>query len=63
LVFHRDGHQGTTPSGSVIANRNGRGYHRPECRGVAMMEAANKVVFGSAAEAERAGYRKAGDCR
>jgi deoxyribonuclease-1 len=51
------------PSGSVIGNRNSRVYHRPECRGVAMMKAANKVMFGSAAEAEKAGYRKAGDCR
>jgi deoxyribonuclease-1 len=51
------------PSGSVFGNRNSRFYHRPDCRGVAMMKATYKVAFGSAAEAEKAGYRKAWDCR
>jgi deoxyribonuclease-1 len=51
------------PARSVIANKKSRVYHWPECRSVAVMKADNKVSFASAAEAEEAGYRKAGDCR
>ena len=46
----------------VIGNRRSRVYHRPTCRGAANMSQKNRVEFKTAAEAEAAGYRKAGDC-
>jgi micrococcal nuclease len=47
----------------MIGNRNSHVYHAPQCRAVAVMKEANKVTFETAEEAEKAGYRKAGDCR
>jgi len=50
-------------SDGVMGNRKSRLYHSPRCRGAASMLPANRVKFGSAAEAERAGYHKAKDCK
>jgi micrococcal nuclease len=47
----------------VIGNRNSRVYHRPNRASVGRMTDKNRVTFGSIAKAEKAGYRKAGDCR
>jgi endonuclease YncB( thermonuclease family) len=47
----------------VIGNRRSRLYHKPSCRGVAVMKAENRVEFATAERAEAAGFRKAGDCR
>src|SRR5262249_22276316 len=47
---------------AVVGNRRSRLYHVQTCRGVAVMKAENRVEFTSAAAAEAAGYRKAGDC-
>lgn len=46
----------------VIGNRNSRIYHAPNCRSVSRMRQENRVAFDSAPAAEKAGYRKAGDC-
>jgi endonuclease YncB( thermonuclease family) len=51
-----------TTSGPIIGNRRSRVYHRPDCPGHAAVSIPNRVSFGSAAEAESAGYRLAGNC-
>lgn len=50
------------PAG-VVGNRRSRLYHASNCRGAAAMKAGNRAEFGTEAEAEKAGYRRAGDCR
>lgn len=47
---------------SIIANRRSKLYHTPGCRTYEATSPANRVLFSSAAEAEAAGYRKAGSC-
>jgi micrococcal nuclease len=47
----------------VVGNRNSRVYHRPNSPSVEWMSEKNRVAFGSEAETERAGYRRAGDFR
>ena len=49
-------------AGKFIANRRSHVYHTPGCRNAATISAANRVVFGSAEAAERAGYRPGNDC-
>lgn len=49
--------------GQVIGNRRSHLYHAPNCRGAVATSEKNRVLFKTAAEAEGAGYRKAGDCR
>jgi deoxyribonuclease-1 len=51
------------PAAGVVANRRSHVYHRPTCPGAGRMSARNRVEFASPAEAEKAGYRPAGDCR
>lgn len=51
------------PAGTgVVGNRSSRVYHAPHCGGATRMSEKNWVEFGSAKEAEEAGYRRAGDC-
>ena len=47
---------------AVVANRRSKVYHVPGCPGYDTVGASNRVTFASVAEAERAGYRKAGNC-
>lgn len=48
----------------VLGNRNSRVYHLPEgCPSYSQLTGDNKVEFRSAAEAEAAGFKKAGNCR
>jgi endonuclease YncB( thermonuclease family) len=54
---------GVAATEEVIGNRRSHVYHKPSCRGAAGMKETNRVAFKTAAEAEKAGYRKAGDCR
>ncbi len=54
---------GVPVTAGVVGNRNSHVYHRPSCRAVAVMKQSNKVTFATAEEAEKAGYRKGGDCR
>jgi hypothetical protein len=51
-----------TDSGPVIGNRRSRVYHRPDCPDYTHVASQNRVPFGSAAEAESAGYRVARSC-
>ena len=44
----------------VVGNRRSHVSHKPTCRGAAAMAENNRVTFAS--EAEKAGYRRAGDC-
>jgi deoxyribonuclease-1 len=54
--------EGVSQVADVIGNRRRRVYHKATCRGAATMAEKNRVAFASEAEAEAAGYRKAGDC-
>jgi endonuclease YncB( thermonuclease family) len=49
-------------SGEVIGNKNSRIYHRPDCPDYRKVGERNRVIFGTPAEAEKAGYRVAGNC-
>ncbi|WP_337175106.1 thermonuclease family protein [Paludisphaera sp.] len=55
--------EGVPVSAGVVGNRRSHLYHAPNCRGAASMSEKNRVTFATAAEAEAAGYRLAGDCR
>jgi micrococcal nuclease len=46
----------------VIGNRKSHIYHRPDCPNYSQVAPRNRVAFNSAAEAEDAGYRVAGNC-
>jgi len=46
----------------IIGNRRSRVYHRPDCPNYSQIAPQNRVPFTSAAEAEEAGYRVAGNC-
>lgn len=54
---------GVPADAGVVGNRNSMVYHAANCRSVGRMKEGNRVPFASTAEAEAAGYRKAGDCR
>jgi micrococcal nuclease len=49
-------------SGAIIGNRNSRVYHRPDCPAYNDVSKRNRVYFKTMEEAERAGYRVAGNC-
>lgn len=55
--------KGVPVTAGVVGNRRSFVYHAPNCRGAASMSEKNRVPFRTAAEAEAAGYRKAGYCR
>jgi len=46
----------------IIGNRRSHIYHRPDCPNYSQVAPKNRVSFISAAEAEAAGYRIAGNC-
>ena len=46
----------------VIGNRRSHIYHRPDCPNYSQVASHNRVAFNSAADAEAAGYRVAGNC-
>lgn len=50
------------PAGTIIGNKNSLKYHRPDCTGYRDMAEKNRVFFTSVAEAEAAGYKRAGNC-
>lgn len=54
--------KGVTAAEGVIGNRRSHLYRAPNCRGAAATSEKNRAAFKTAAEAEAAGYRKAGDC-
>jgi deoxyribonuclease-1 len=47
---------------AVIGNRRRLVYHRPTGRGATGLSEKNRIEFKTAAEAEAAVYRRAGDC-
>lgn len=49
--------------GSVVASKKGTKYHFPWCPGATTMNEANKIWFGSEAEARAAGYTPASNCK
>jgi len=50
------------PEGTIIGNRNSMIYHRPDCPDYNKVAERNRVLFRSEADAEAAGYRRAGNC-
>jgi methylphosphotriester-DNA--protein-cysteine methyltransferase len=48
--------------GTFHGYKPGRIYHLPNCAAATRLKPANRVLFATPAEAEVAGYRKAGDC-
>jgi len=50
-------------SGRYVASRNGTTYALPSCPSAKAISEANRVWFASSAEAERAGYRPAANCK
>lgn len=50
------------PEGMIIGNRGSLKYHRPDCAGYRDMAEKNRVFFKTVAEAEAAGYKRAGNC-
>ena len=50
------------PEGTIIGNSNSKRYHRPDCAGYRDMAERNRVFFKTVAEAEAAGYKRAGNC-
>ena len=50
-------------SGKLVASKSGASYHFPWCPGAKKISEANKVWFASVYEAEKAGYKKAINCK
>lgn len=50
------------PTGSIIGNRNSMIYHTPGCSTYTKVSKENRVIFKTAEEAEKAGYRISGAC-
>ena len=50
------------PEGTIVGNKNSKKYHRPDCPGYRDMAERNRIFFKSVAEAETAGYKRAGNC-
>jgi endonuclease YncB( thermonuclease family) len=50
------------PEGTIVGNSNSKKYHRPDCAGYRDMAEKNRVFFKTVAEAEAAGYKRAGNC-
>ena len=48
--------------GKIIGNKNSKVYHLPGCASYSRVSEKNQVKFDTAAEAEKAGYRLAGNC-
>jgi endonuclease YncB( thermonuclease family) len=46
----------------IIGNRNSKKYQRTDCPNYTATAPKNRVMFSSEAEAEAAGYRRAGNC-
>lgn len=46
----------------IIGNKNSRIYHLPGCSGYTRVSEKNQVKFDTAADAEKAGFRLAGNC-
>ncbi|MBF0486110.1 MAG: hypothetical protein HQL16_06320 [Candidatus Omnitrophica bacterium] len=49
-------------AGALVATKDGKAYHKQNCRMVANMDAANKVYYKDAAAAEKDGYKACKVC-
>ena len=49
--------------GKYVASRRGTSYHYPWCSGAKQIKEENKIYFNTKEEAEKAGYRPAGNCK
>jgi len=52
----------TSSQGKYVASKNGTVYHFPWCPGALKIKENNKVWFNTKEEAEKAGYKPAGNC-
>lgn len=48
--------------GRYVASKNGTAYHFPWCAGALKIKEENKIWFQTKGEAEKAGYKPAGNC-
>lgn len=48
--------------GRYVASKSGTAYHYPWCQGALKIKEENKVWFNTKEEAEKAGYKPAGNC-
>jgi hypothetical protein len=55
--------QARLSDGQVVASNTGTKYHLPWCSGAQRISEANKIYFASKAEAEKAGYAPAANCK
>ncbi len=49
-------------TGMFVASKNSAIYHKPDCKYVKQIKEENKVWFGSAEEAEKAGFKPDKNC-
>jgi hypothetical protein len=49
--------------GLLVASKTGKKYHFPWCSGATQIADKNKIWFDSYAEAQKAGYTKATNCK
>jgi endonuclease YncB( thermonuclease family)/methylphosphotriester-DNA--protein-cysteine methyltransferase len=57
-----NGNENGLPDGKIIGNKNSKIYHLPGCSSYDKVSEKNQVKFDSVAEAEKAGYKLAGNC-
>jgi len=48
--------------GKYVASKSGKNYHYPWCSGALRIKDVNKIWFQTKEEAEKAGYKPAGNC-
>lgn len=52
----------TSSKGKYVASKLGASYHYPWCQGALKIKEENKIWFQTKEEAEKAGYKPAGNC-
>lgn len=53
---------GSLAKGKYVASKNGAAYHFPWCAGALKIKEENKLWFQTKGDAEKAGYKPAGNC-
>ncbi|QQG45280.1 MAG: hypothetical protein HYW89_04775 [Candidatus Sungiibacteriota bacterium] len=53
---------GLSVKGKYVASKSGTAYHYPWCPGALKIKEENKIWFDTKEEAEKAGYKPAGNC-
>lgn len=54
---------GIAPGGQYVASRTGKKFHLPWCPGALQIKEENKIWFATKADAEKAGYTPAANCK